>query len=416
MSELESTFGLLLGLDDKWKVASVDLQTENKRVVIRVEWNGGKPMLCPECGKHCAFYDLRAERSWRHLDTMQFETIIRCSTPRCKCQKHGVHTINNPWAGPYGRFTLMFEALAIRVMEACTTVKAACGLLGISWHQADEIRRRAVERGMSRRQQQAIDYVGLDEKSFGKHHDYISVLTDISGSRVLDVVAERKQKSAEKLLRTLSRKQRKNVMAAAVDMWPGFMNAVEKHLPEAVLVHDKFHVCKHLNESVDKVRKLENRQLVRNGDDRLKGSKFLFLKRPEKLKKSSRERFEQLRHSGLKVARAWSIKEQFDEFWTFEFRSDAEAFFEYWYNWAVRSRLKAVKEVAQKLKKHLSGLLGYIIHSITNAVTEGFNSKIQNIKACARGFRSFDRYRIAILFYCGKLSMMPDIGPVPQNS
>ena len=53
------------------------------------------------------------------------------------------------------------------------------------------------------------------------------------------------------------------------------------------------------------------------------------------------------------------------------------------------------------LKKHLEGLLGYVLHPITNAVTEGLNSKIQNIKASARGFRSFQRYRIAIFFYCG---------------
>jgi transposase len=59
------------------------------------------------------------------------------------------------------------------------------------------------------------------------------------------------------------------------------------------------------------------------------------------------------------------------------------------------------------LKKHLAGLLAYFRHWITNAATEGLNSKIQAIKAAARGFRNFDHYRIRILFFCGRLVMRP---------
>jgi transposase len=69
----------------------------------------------------------------------------------------------------------------------------------------------------------------------------------------------------------------------------------------------------------------------------------------------------------------------------------------------------AVKNVAKSLKEHLSDLLTYFTHRITNAMTEGFNSRIQAIKASARGFRSFDNYRSRILFFCGKLDMQPTI-------
>ncbi len=53
------------------------------------------------------------------------------------------------------------------------------------------------------------------------------------------------------------------------------------------------------------------------------------------------------------------------------------------------------------LKRHLENLLTYLRHRITNAVTEGLNSKIQAIKSAARGFRNFRNYRIRILFFCG---------------
>ena len=64
-------------------------------------------------------------------------------------------------------------------------------------------------------------------------------------------------------------------------------------------------------------------------------------------------------------------------------------------------------DVARMLKRHLENLLTYLEHPITNAVTEGLNSKIQNIKSAARGFRNFKNYRTRILFFCGKLSLYP---------
>ena len=75
----------------------------------------------------------------------------------------------------------------------------------------------------------------------------------------------------------------------------------------------------------------------------------------------------------------------------------------------MRSRLTKVKAVARTLKAHLLHLLTYFQHPISNALTEGFNSKIQAIKADARGFRRFENYRARILFFCGKLDLAPHL-------
>ncbi|NTV67002.1 MAG: transposase, partial [Chlorobaculum sp.] len=61
--------------------------------------------------------------------------------------------------------------------------------------------------------------------------------------------------------------------------------------------------------------------------------------------------------------------------------------------------------VKELLKRHFDNILNYFEHEITNAVSEGLNSKIQLYKAAARGFNSFSSYRTRILFYCGKLNM-----------
>ena len=63
--------------------------------------------------------------------------------------------------------------------------------------------------------------------------------------------------------------------------------------------------------------------------------------------------------------------------------------------------------VAKMFMRHIEGILKWHETFIDNALTEGFNAKIQTVKAGARGFRNFENYRIAILFNCGKLDMLP---------
>jgi transposase len=109
----------------------------------------------------------------------------------------------------------------------------------------------------------------------------------------------------------------------------------------------------------------------------------------------------------MKVGRAWSIKETFRRFWDYRYRGAAESFFKSWYYWATHSKLKPIVDAARTLKRHIVGILAYLKHHITNAATEGLNSKIQSIKSDARGFRNFQNYRIAILFHCGKLNLYP---------
>jgi transposase len=119
------------------------------------------------------------------------------------------------------------------------------------------------------------------------------------------------------------------------------------------------------------------------------------------------EAFAALERKGLKVAKAWNLRELFDRFWNFKCMHAAERFVRKWARLAEDSGLQPMIKVAKMLIQHLEGLLGYCLHPITNAAAEGFNSKIQAVKSNARGFRSFEKFRIAILFYCGRLDMIP---------
>ena len=408
MDTLSTHYARLLGLDEAWRVDSVDLRLEERRVEIRLAHVGAR-VCCPDCSQACGLADHAEERRWRHLDTMQFTTELIARLPRCRCPEHGVKTIVPPWAGKHSRFTLLFEAFAVEVLQACRTVKAAADLLGLSWDAVQTIMDRAVARGLERREATPVKQVGIDEKNFGRGQDYITVLTDIDGSRVLDVAPERTQAAAEAVLETLTVEQRQGVCAVAADMLPAYANAVAATMPNAELVHDKFHVAKHLGEAVDQVRRAENKALQARDDDRLKGTRQLWLFNKSNLSPEQRRRFDAIKKHGLKTARAWGISDLFRWFWRHVYSTTADRFFRRWYAWAVRCRLRPMVRVAKMLKRHLPNLLTYFNYPITNATTEGFNSVIQALKYAARGFRSFDNYRTRILFFCGKLDLRPQL-------
>ncbi len=396
----------VLGLDKPWQVREVKLELAAKRVTVIIECDRGVRWGDPADGSRAHIHGW-TKRQWRHLDTCQFETVLEAEVPSVKYADGRVEEVAVPWAERYSRVSKLMEAFVIRVLEAASSVQEAATLLGMGWEQVNRIMKRAVERGLERREAGEIEHLGIDEKSIARGHKYATVLNDLSGARVWEVVEGRKQVDADGVWDSLTKDQREGVQAIAMDMWPAFENSAGEALPNAKIVHDKFHVSKHRNEAVDKVRKAEHRKLMAQGDDTLKGSKYEWMRNHPDMRKAEAASFRELHKINLKTSRAWRLKETFSGFWDYSYAGAAEKFFKEWYGKAIRSQLEPVKAVARMLKTHLPELLNYLSHRITNAMSEGFNSLIQNIKANARGLPNFANFRIRILFYCAKLDMTP---------
>jgi transposase len=269
------------------------------------------------------------------------------------------------------------------------------------------MRQRAVERGLARRSSEAVPHLGIDEKSFGRGHHYGTVLSDLDQARVLEVVEHREEGSVRQAIAALPRALQDSIEAVAMDMWRPFIKVVQEMLPEAQIVHDKFHVAGYLNKSVDAVRRQEHRQRKAQGDETLSGSKYLWLKNPCNLSANQEEAFAVLLEANLKAGRAWGYKEQFSEFWNCGSEAEGRRFFKQWFGKVKRSKLDPLKDAADTIKRHIENIYTYFTHRITNAAAEGLNSLIQAIKSNARGFRNFAHYRIAILFHLGKLQLRP---------
>lgn len=399
----------LLGLVEPWQVKRVALRHEAGEIEVEVVcaehvWG------CPKCQQRMHLHEWE-ERRWRHLDSCQFRTIIVARVPRVSCPEHGTQTVAVPWAEKFGRFTRLFERLAIDLMQECS-IKATCQILRISWDEADGIKQRAVARGVQRKEARPVKRLGVDEKSAGRGQDYVTIVASLEPGRAATVeyVGDgRKQESLDAYWKQLPTEYLAAVEAVAMDLWAPFFNSTVAHVPEASgkIVHDPFHLGRMLNGAVDKVRKGEHRHLLKAGDGRLAGTKYLWLYCWENLPANKHERFDTLRGQQLKTSRAWAIKEMFRDFWTSTTVEEGKLFFSRWYGWAIRSRLEPIKKVARSFKVHLDNILTYFTHRITNAALEGLNSRISGLVKKSCGYRNRERLKTDILFHLGGLDLYP---------
>ncbi len=391
-------YSRILGIEAPWRVEDVDLRLDRQEVEIRVILEPATRPPCPECGTACPIYDHQPRR-WRHLDTCQLQTILVADVPRVSCREHGVLQIRLPWADPGSRFTALFEALVIDWLHQAS-LRAVSTRLRLSWSAVDAIQQRAVARGLERREAFSAQRIGIDETSFQKRHEYVTVVSDLVESTVLFVADDRKTDSLSPFYESLSALQRQAVECVAMDMWQPYINATVAAIPDAStkIAFDRFHVAGCINKAVDDVRKMEHRELRGEGNDRLKGTKYHWLMgsgRRRQLKSEVRRAFNRLVGSALKTARAWVLKETAKGLWSYRSRTWAEKAWKLWITRALRSRLEPVRKAARTIREHLWGILNAILLVASNATAESLNAKIQKIKAQACGFRNRDRFRTA---------------------
>ncbi len=376
---------------------------------VFVEHSDGATICGLECNAPMACYDHTAERRWRHLDTMQFKTVLHAKTPRVKCSEHGVKQVQLPWAEKNSRFTLSFERFAIDVLLATQTVKGAQSILKTSCDETWHVLCKAVARGQQRKTEKSMPRIGIDEKAFRKGQDYITLIYDLDNSTVEAISDGNDTDSADACYEQLSDAQKQSVKAVAMDMSAAYVKSTKANIPlaETKIVHDRFHIMKLATEAVDKVRRREHRQLKAQGDDRLTGTRYLWLSGQENLTDRQKQRFDEVYQRELLTGKAWAYKEMLRDLWMHDTETAATGYFKDWYRRVIHTKLAPMKKVARTIQERLANVVSYCTHGITNAVAEGINSKIMAIKRRVGGYRNPSNFKTAIYFYCGGLKLYP---------
>jgi len=233
---------------------------------------------------------------------------------------------------------------------------------------------------------------------------------DTRSGTVIEVCETRKESAVTGMFQSnLTEDQRNKVEPISMDMWAAFMKSSEKMLLGADIVHYHFHITAYLTKAVDNARKQENRRLVKEGTEDLKGSQYLFLYNFSNLKEKFLERF--AKAALEKTGKAWKFKELLREFFTLNSIDEGERYLEEWYDLVIAEEIGPLTKAANTIYNHKKGILNYIKQRVTNGLAESLNGKIQELKSRARGFKAFENYRTNILFHFGGLQQ----SPLPQK-
>jgi transposase len=401
-------FTQILGITRPWFISQVDLNKEEKRVDIYIEHTKNFEFPCPKCQRLCPVYDHTKEREFRHLNVCQMATFIHVRIPRIACPEDGVMQIVTGLGEDNSSMTYEFEAFVLDLEHECS-IESVCRLLDMNWHSCWGVMERAVERGKQRKAHRIPERMGVDEKSFSKGHRYETLVYNIDSGTVEYVGDKREQNSLEEYYKQFTLEEREKVKSIAMDMWDPYIAATKTYIPEAErkIVFDRYHVMRLVMDAVDKVRKQEHRALMEDGNEVLKGTKYLWLWNKENIPPYRWTEFEYLRSLDLKVCRARAIKDNLRNLWNYHKEAWMRKYFSRWYFWATHSRLDPIIKAAKSLKSHIDNIVTYARHRITNALGEGLNSKIEKVKRLACGYRNRDHYKTAIYFHCGGLDLYP---------
>lgn len=411
-------FTAALQLEYPWKVTNVEFLPDEDNpakmtlhITVGFE-KGAKFIFFYEDGSiwsdedgnpiECTAHDT-VDRTWRHLNFFQYETYIHAKMPKVSDGQGHCPTVQAPWARKNSGFTLLFESWVLELAKH-VPVAAIARLVGEHDGRLWRIIKHYVDEARKLKDYSTVASIGMDETS-RKGHNYITVVVDLKERNVIFATEGKDHTTVDTFVEDFKAHNGNpdNIRIVTCDMSLGFRKGIADNFPNSQTIIDKFHVIKHANEAVDAVRKAESKE-----NPILKKTKYLWLKNEGNLTDKQLEWKQELMKASrhLKTGRAYAMRVELQDI--YEQASDrqtAEARLSKLCTWMMHSRLAEMKKLCRLIKNHWNEILNYFDYKFTNAILEGMNSIIQNVKRRARGFRNTEYFKTMIYLNCSDLDI-----------
>jgi transposase len=389
-------------------VTGVSIRGRKMLVDVRLRT---RKLTCPRCDYTTrARYDTRPELScWRHLDFGSHLVIVRAGLRRVDCPTHGVLVQAVPFARYRAGFTRDFEDLTA-FLTTRTDKTTLARFLRLDWDTIGRICERVVESDLDPDRLDGLVAIGVDEISWRKHHQYLTLVTDHVAGKVVWGKAGKDAATLDAFYTDLGDEPAKALQAVSMDMGPAFAKSTREHAPNATICYDPFHAVKIVTDALDTVRRATWNELRKLPDKdaarKFKGARWVLLKRPEALTDEQSATLRKLRRRGGTLWRAYSLKEAFRAIFAGDLDPDQTAtLIDRWISKASRSRIDAFVKAAKTIRKHRDGILASIRLGINNARAEGLNSVVRLIIRRARGFHTADAALALVMLACGPITL-----------
>lgn len=404
----ETLFSMALGLQPPWQVKDVTFSTDElarSELHLHIDFVTGSRFL-DDANNLCPVHDT-VERQWQHLSFFEHTCYLHCAAVRITTTDGKVRTVDVPWARPGSGFTLLFEALALALIEREMPVNRVGEILKVNPQRIWTIFNHWISKAKAADDPSTITKLGVDETSTKKGHHYVTLGVDLDEARVIHVTEGKGKATLQSIQQHLEDKgvDKEQVEQISMDLSPSFIAGAAESFPSAQITFDRFHVVKLLNEAMNQVRIAERKE-----HDALKGHKYTFLKNLENLSDKKEKELDELIKLYPTLGEAYRLKVLFNDLWEMPDkptclpnRQAAEAFLRQWCNEVDAAKIPAFMKFANTVRAHWSGIVHFVESLITNGILEGINSKIQLAKRRARGYRNINNFINMIYFLCGKL-------------
>jgi transposase len=380
---------------------------DKKAIEVTVRPRQGAKAVCSGCDQPAPGYDRLPERSFEFIPFWGFLVFLLYCRRRVQCQDCGVVAEKLPWSDGKHHSTkahMLFLARWARKLSWKETAEA----FHTSWDRVHDAVEYVVHWGLEHRTLESIYAIGVDEIQYAKGHQYLTLVYQIDQgfTRLLWVGKERTIESFQGFFTVMGEKVASGILFVCSDMWGPYLDVIRQKCPLALHILDRFHIVAKMNKALDEVRATESRRLAADGHaPLLKKSRWCVLKRKENLTAQQQFRLRDLLRYNLQTVRAYLLKEDFQQFWTYNSPYWAGLFLDFWCFQTMRSRIEPMKKIARTLRTHRELLLNYFKarKQFSSGVVEGMNNKAKVTMRRSYGFRTFRVLELALYHSLGKL-------------
>lgn len=360
----------------------------NTCVKIHCHRDRRRSMVCPICGKKMG-KNRTVIREVYDLPIGPISNVVmRVETVQGKCSKCKIYKTFLPdgiadGATATRRFQ-QYVCLLCRVMSPVDASK-------IFPFSDDTIRRwdqNILHEKFGKVDLENVRHLLIDEKSIGKHHHYITLVLNGETGELLYMNEGKGYDAIKPFFEQMTPKQRENIKTACMDRNASYPKAVKEFCPNAVVIYDKFHIVKNLNDAVDQVRRDETRKAEQDRRLIIKGERYNLFRLRETLTDEQCQRLDDLLKLNKPICAAYILKESFRQFWGYTNIKRASKFLSQWTMQAVEGGLKPLIRFGQGLLRDKAALLASLQYGFTNAAMERFNGTVSRVIARGFGYRN----------------------------
>lgn len=376
-------------------ICGISVDTEKAVVTLK---RTDKNYRCPKCKRRCNVVEVYT-RTIRDLDICRIECYIVLETYhiKCPCGYYGMEKLD--FLDKYARYTKRFTEYIAMLCQKMS-LKDVAKIAKINWKTAKRIDKEELQKLVKDLKKVNPKRIGVDEIAYEKGHKYLTIVRDLGFGRVIWVKESREKETLDQFFEELGKKKCKKIIVAVIDMWKPYIASIKEYT-NAEIVFDKFHVAKKINEAVDNIRKKEFAKADKKERINMKHKRFLILSRRKNLKPEEVETLDILMEQNNPLYIAYLLKEQGLDVFDEDNPISGIARLNKWIDNIVEIGIEEFKGVIETIKNYLYGIVNYFKYKLTNAASEGFNTKITVIKRRAYGFRDLEYFKLKILQSCG---------------